>query len=136
MAGVSVVVGEMVARRAMMTVVVGETMVRIVIMVEVVVGGNPWKWCWGDGSYASGSGESSAAGAGGGCNGGASGGRQRRLRDEDENSECAHWDDVGRQILPLGGDADPRKHRTRGYSPGGFGTYPAIPTVVRIAGNL
>ncbi|KAK1386102.1 hypothetical protein POM88_023837 [Heracleum sosnowskyi] len=26
--------------------------------------------------------------------------------------------------------------RTRGYSPGGFGTYPATPTVVRIAGNL
>ncbi|KAK1386081.1 hypothetical protein POM88_023816 [Heracleum sosnowskyi] len=42
----------------------------------------------------------------------------------------------GRQIFPLGVDADPRIHRTRGYSPGGFGTYPTTPTVVRIAGNL
>nr|XP_017233131.1 PREDICTED: uncharacterized protein LOC108207182 [Daucus carota subsp. sativus] len=62
--------------------------------------------------------------------------RKRRVRDRDgENSECVHWDDEGRRIVPLGKEADPRSHRTRGYSPGGFGTYPAKPTVVRIKGN-
>ncbi|XP_074348415.1 uncharacterized protein LOC141687146 [Apium graveolens] len=62
--------------------------------------------------------------------------RRRRLhRDEEENSEYLLWDDEGRQILPVGVDSDPRSHRIRGYSPGGFGTYPDVAKVVRIAGN-
>ncbi|KAK1349479.1 hypothetical protein POM88_054815 [Heracleum sosnowskyi] len=113
----------------------------------------------GQSSGATGSGEGSGTRARGGgrargeIRGGARRGR-RRLRDEDENSECLLWDDDGRQILrddagnhiirddagrpilPLGVDSDPRKHKTRGYSPGGFGKYPDKATVVRISGNL
>lgn len=63
--------------------------------------------------------------------------RKRRHRDRDEeNSECALWDDEGTMInVPLRKDADPRNHRTRGYSSGGFGTYPASPTAVYIKHN-
>ncbi|XP_074354346.1 uncharacterized protein LOC141693230 [Apium graveolens] len=88
--------------------------------------------CRGQSSGASGGGEGSGTGARGGTR------RRRRHRqiDEDENSEYLYWDDEGRQILPLGVDSDPHKYRTRGYSPGGFGTYPSAAKIVRITGNL
>ena len=61
--------------------------------------------------------------------------RKRRLTDVD-NSTCAQWDDDGRNIVPITVKIDPRNYRVRGYSLGGFGTYPATPDVVRISGNL
>ncbi|KAK1354578.1 hypothetical protein POM88_047834 [Heracleum sosnowskyi] len=74
-----------------------------------------------------GGGETSGVG-GRGC--GASGGR--------EAGGSSRRDAVlreGMHIFPLGVDADPRLHRGRGYSPGGFGLYPSKPIVIRIVGD-
>ncbi|KAK1370377.1 hypothetical protein POM88_036469 [Heracleum sosnowskyi] len=116
-------------------------------------GGDANVFVGGDANGASGGGETSGVG-GRGC--GASGGREaggssrrgrgakggrlrRTCRDEGDNSgtdtHLAHWDDQGRRIFPLGVDADPRLHRGRGYSPGGFGLYPSKPIVIRIVGD-
>lgn len=127
MAGVLVVVA---GRVVGVEVVVGGTLMEMVMVV--VLGGRVAVPVVTD---RAGDREGGDVGSRGGSRGGARRGRRRRLRD-DENSECLLWDDEGRQVVPLGVDCDPRRHRTRGYSPGGFATYPDAPTVVRIAGNL
>ncbi|XP_074358653.1 uncharacterized protein LOC141697969 [Apium graveolens] len=125
----------MVRKGGMMAVVV-----RRIIMI-VMNGGKDDNGVRGQSSGASGGGkEGSRTGAREASNEGgrkyAKRRRRRRLRDDEENSECLLWDDEGRQIFPVGLDSDPRSHMTRGYSPGRFGTYPAVAKVARIGGYL